>query len=130
LSSFAALRSSDGALTIMIISKALSGSTPVTVNLANFSPTGPAQVWQLDASNSIRRLADAALTGGSYVQSVPSQSITLLVVPSGPSGNARPWKPKRKPPLPATPRLIERASPGAPPVTGAATARQTAAPSR
>jgi hypothetical protein len=39
LSTFAALRSSDGALTIMVISKALSGNTPVTANLA--APADP-----------------------------------------------------------------------------------------
>ena len=49
LSVFAAQRSSDGALTVMVISKVLSGSTPVTVNLANFSPGRAAQVWQLTA---------------------------------------------------------------------------------
>ena len=42
----------------MVISKVLSGSTPVTVNLANFAPGAAAQVWQLTASNTITRLAD------------------------------------------------------------------------
>src|SRR4029453_1335075 len=47
LSAFAAVRTSDGALTIMVISKVLSGTTPVTVNLSNFASAGRAQVWQL-----------------------------------------------------------------------------------
>ncbi len=82
LSSFAALRSSDNALTIMVVSKALSGNTPVTVNLSGFSAGGSAQVWQLDAGNAIRRLADVPVSGSSFSQGVPAQSITLYVVPA------------------------------------------------
>lgn len=129
VSSFAALRSSDGALTIMVVNKALSGSTPVTVNFANFTPAVAAQAWQLDASNSIRRLADVPLTGGRLVQSVPSQSITLLVVPSGPPVDARPRKPRRKPQAPAPP-VVGGTSLPVLSLTSAATARQTAAPLR
>jgi len=53
LSAFAALRSSDGAMTVMVVSKVLSGNTPVTVNLSNFSASGSAQVWQLTSANAI-----------------------------------------------------------------------------
>jgi len=98
LSSFAALRSSDGALTIMAISKALSGSTAVSVNLTGFSAGSTAQVWQLDGANSIRRLADAPVAGGVFSQSVPPQSITLFVVPAG--GRRKP--PRRRPGVPLT----------------------------
>ena len=38
LASFAALRQSDGALTVMVVNKALSGPTPVALSLAHFSP--------------------------------------------------------------------------------------------
>ena len=38
LSVFAAERASDGALTVMVIAKVLSGATPVTINLPNFAP--------------------------------------------------------------------------------------------
>jgi Glycoside hydrolase family 44 len=82
VSTFAALRSSDGSLTVMVIAKTLTGTTPVTVNLSNFLPTGPAQRWQLDAGNAITRLADVAPAGSSLSLTVPAQSITLLVVPS------------------------------------------------
>ncbi len=54
LSAFAALRASDGALTLMVVSKVLSGTTPVNINLANFAPGRAAQVWQLTASNAIK----------------------------------------------------------------------------
>ncbi|HKV39214.1 MAG TPA: PKD domain-containing protein, partial [Blastocatellia bacterium] len=90
LSSFAAVRSTDGALTVMIINKALSGNTPVTVNLANFTANGPAQVWQLTAANAITRLADANLSGNSLGLTLPQQSITLVIVPASSSQDEPP----------------------------------------
>ena len=57
--------------------------TPVTVNLANFSAAGTAQVWQLTASNAINRLADVSVAGNAITASVPAQSITLFVVAGG-----------------------------------------------
>jgi PKD repeat protein len=83
LSAFAALRSNDGAMTVMLISKVLSGTTPVTVNLANFSASGVAQPWQLTSANAIARLSDVGISGSSVNVTVPAQSITLLVVPAG-----------------------------------------------
>lgn len=80
LAAFAAERSSDGALTIMVISKVLSEETPITVSLANFSPSGKASAWQLTAANSITRLADIPVVTGSFATPVPSQSITLFEV--------------------------------------------------
>ena len=79
---FAATRSSDGALTIMAISKVLSGSTPATINLANFTAGPAAQAWRLTASNVITPLADVPVVGNSLSLSLPFQSITLLVVPA------------------------------------------------
>lgn len=81
VSAFASLRSSDRKMTVMIVAKQLSGSTPVTVTLANYTPSGAAQRWQLDATNSIAHLSDVALSSGTYTLTVPAQSITLLVVP-------------------------------------------------
>jgi len=94
VSAFAAQRSSDGALTIMIIGKALSGSTPATVSLANYTPASTAQVWQLTSANAIARLADVNVNGTSLSITVPPQSITLLVVSTagnlpGAPGNLR-----------------------------------------
>jgi hypothetical protein len=87
VSSFASVRSSDGAQTIMVINKALSGSTQVTMNLANCTSQGIGEVWQLTASNAITRLNDISLprvvSGAVSVNmTVPAQSITLIVVPS------------------------------------------------
>ena len=83
VSTFAAQRSSDGALTIMVVAKVLSGSTAATINLANFQPTGPAQVWQLTSANTITRLSDVSVGGNSFSVTLPAQSVTLFVIPSG-----------------------------------------------
>jgi hypothetical protein len=80
VAAFAAQRSTDGALTIMVISKYLSGNAPATINLANFAHSGTAQVWQLTAANTINRLADIGLSGNSFGVTLPPQSITLFVV--------------------------------------------------
>ena len=91
VSVFAAERSSDGALTVMVIAKVLSGSTPVTVNLANFAPSAAVNVWQLMASNTITRLSDLTVSGTSFTTTVPAQSVTLFVVPkSGAPANQPP----------------------------------------
>jgi PKD repeat protein len=83
LSAFAATRAGDGAMTVMVISKVLSGSTPVTVNLANFAASGVAQAWQVTSANAITRVADVNFAGSSFAVSVPAQSITLYVVAGG-----------------------------------------------
>ena len=79
LSSFAAVRSSDGALTVMIINKNLSSAALANVNISNFSSAGQAQVWQLTSANSITRLSDVSVSGNVNLN-VPAQSITLLVI--------------------------------------------------
>jgi len=81
VSAFASTRAADGALTVMVISKYLSGSTPVTVNLSHFSSAGPVPVYQLSVSNAITRLADIAVSNGVLTTTVPSPSVTLLIVP-------------------------------------------------
>ena len=84
LSAFASVRSSDGALTVMVINKQ-QGSTPVTVSLANFSNAGTAQAWQVNSASqtSIAHLADLTVTSNAISTTVPSQSITLFVIPAG-----------------------------------------------
>jgi Glycoside hydrolase family 44/Divergent InlB B-repeat domain len=77
---FAAVRSTDGALTIMVVTKSLSGVTPTTIGIANFTAGASAQAWQLTASNTITRLADLPLNGSTLSLTLPPQSITLIVV--------------------------------------------------
>lgn len=89
VSAFAAERSADGALTVVVISKYLSGNTPTTINLANSASNGTAQVWQLTAANTINRLADVNFSGNSFNVTLPPQSITLFVIPAA-TGNRAP----------------------------------------
>ena len=91
VSAFAAQRSADGALTVMVISKNLSGTTPATIALGNITHRGTAQAWQLTSANTIARLADLSLSGNSIVATLPAQSVTLFVVPA--SGTATPPQP-------------------------------------
>jgi hypothetical protein len=80
LSAFAALRSSDGAMTVMVINKVLSGATPVKITLANFATSGSAKVYRLTASNVIQKLTALAWSGGELNDTEPAQSITLYVL--------------------------------------------------
>ncbi|MGH9661721.1 MAG: PKD domain-containing protein, partial [Bryobacteraceae bacterium] len=90
VAAFGAERASDGALTVMVISKYLSGSTPVTLSLANFSAAGTAKRYQLTSSNTITALSDLSFTGSSLATSVPQQSITLFIFPKSQSNNQPP----------------------------------------
>jgi len=83
ISTFAAVRSADGALTVMIINKQLTGLQPMTMTITNFHSSGMAQVWQLASSNVITRLANLSLAGNSLSNALPPQSITLFVLPAG-----------------------------------------------
>ncbi|MDY7227574.1 glycoside hydrolase family 44 protein [Hyalangium rubrum] len=83
VSTYAAQRSSDGALTIMVVGKFLSGSASVSLELAGFLPKGFAQVWQLTSANSLTRKADVTLSGTRLTTTVPAGSVTLFVVPPG-----------------------------------------------
>ena len=87
---FAAQRASDNALTVMVISKYLSGTTPVSIALNNFSAGTTAQVYQLTSANAISRLADLSVAGSSVSFTAPAQSITLLVLPKSGVSNQPP----------------------------------------
>jgi hypothetical protein len=84
LSAYAATRSSDGALTVMVINKQ-QGTTPVTVSLANFANTGTAQAWQISSATqtAITSLGSVTVANNAISATVPSQSITLYVIPAG-----------------------------------------------
>jgi hypothetical protein len=79
LSAFAALRSTDGALTVMVVNKSATAAA-TTVNLSNFTGASTAQVWQLTSANQITHLADTAITANAVNISLPAQSITMLVL--------------------------------------------------
>ncbi len=82
LSAFGAVRTSDGAMTLMVINKNLNNATPITASLTNFSAVGTAQRWQLTSANTINHLANVALTNGVLSDTLPAQSITLFVMPA------------------------------------------------
>ena len=84
LSSFASVRTSDGALTVMVINKQ-TGSTPVTINLNNFSNNGTASAWQISSAtqSSITSVGSVSVSSNAITTTVPSQSITLFVIPAG-----------------------------------------------
>ena len=87
---FAAQRTADSALTVMVINKYLSGNTPVSLTLNNFAANGTAQVYQLTSANAITRLTDLSFSGSTAAFTAPPQSITLLVLPGGTSSNIPP----------------------------------------
>jgi hypothetical protein len=89
LAVYGALRSSDKAVTIMVINKTY-GDLTETFNLANVSSTGTAQAYLYSNANlaAIAGPASIAVTppaSGSTTSTLsttfPTQSITLLVVP-------------------------------------------------
>jgi hypothetical protein len=82
LAAFAASRSFDGALTVMVVNKVLSGTTPVLLSVTNFPSAGAAQVWQLTSANSINRLADTLIASNTVSNTLPAQSVTLFVLPA------------------------------------------------
>jgi len=82
LSAFGAVRSSDGAMTLMVINKDLNNATPVRANITNFNATGTVQRWQLTSADAITPLANLTLTNPVLSDIVPAQSITLYVLPA------------------------------------------------
>jgi hypothetical protein len=81
LAIYAARRSGDGALTLMIVNKSTSSLTS-PISLAGFSPSGTAKVYRYGAANlgAIVRQADQPV-GGNFSASFPASSITLMVLP-------------------------------------------------
>ena len=83
VSVFAAARTNDSALTVMVINKQGITNAATTLQITNFIPRSPAQVWQLASTNAITRLADLAFTGNTLSNLLPAQSVTLFVIPAG-----------------------------------------------
>jgi len=83
VATFAATRSTDGALTIMVVNKQLSSNAPVSITVTNFPPSSTAQAWRLTSANTIARLSDRTLTGKTLTDILPAQSITLFVLSNG-----------------------------------------------
>jgi hypothetical protein len=82
LAAFAAVRTGDGAMTIMAINKDLLNATPLRAAITNFANSGTAQAWQLTSANVITHLADVPYANGTLSNTLPSQSITLFILPT------------------------------------------------
>ncbi|MFN8483615.1 MAG: glycoside hydrolase family 44 protein [Anaerolineae bacterium] len=83
LAIYGAQRSSDNALTLMVVNKT---NTPLAshLSLAGFSPAAAAAVYRYSPANlaAIVREADLAVTGSGFDATSPGQSITLFVLPA------------------------------------------------
>ena len=89
LAVYAALRTRDNMLTLVVINKTYADLTS-TLNLENLTASGPAQVWLYSNANLKAILAQpnvavATPTGGSTSSTLsatfPAQSITILIIP-------------------------------------------------
>ena len=81
LAVYAAQRSGDGALTLLIINKSAANLTS-QISLAGFTSSGPAQVYSYSAANAqqIVKQADQSVDSG-FSATFPAASITLMVLP-------------------------------------------------
>jgi len=84
LAIYAAQRTADNALTIMVVNKT-SGDLTSSIALSNFQSSGVAQVWRYSSANlgAILHPSDVAVTASGISTTFPANSITLLVVPTG-----------------------------------------------
>ncbi|MEO8880032.1 MAG: glycoside hydrolase family 44 protein [Gemmatimonadaceae bacterium] len=77
---YSSLRTSDGALTIMVINKSATAQS-AHVGLAHFTPAGKASVYTFSGANTaIVKGADVWVRPGGVALSFPPSSITLVVV--------------------------------------------------
>lgn len=84
LAIYAAHRTADNALTLMVINK--TGDTLTsTVQLNGFNPSSAAQVYRYSKAdlNAIQHLSDQAVTAAGFSADFPKNSITLFVIPNG-----------------------------------------------
>jgi hypothetical protein len=82
LAIYGAERSSDGALTLMIVNKRGENLTR-NPNLSGFNPRGSAQVYHYSAVNlrPVAREANQAAGGNGFAAIYPTNSTTLAVIP-------------------------------------------------
>lgn len=82
LAIYAAQRTSDQALTLMIINKTTADFT-TTVSLSSFAPGSKATVYRYSAANlaAVVRQADQSVSAGGLAATFPASSATLIVIP-------------------------------------------------
>ncbi len=81
LSVYAAKRSSDGALTVIVLNKT-TGALTSNISLAGIAPQPAASVYRYSSANlaAIQHMADQAMTASGFSTSFPGYSITLFVI--------------------------------------------------
>ena len=93
VSAFAAERSTDGAVTVVVVNKGAAAAS-TTVTLANAAHGAASEMWQLTSANAITRLADAPVSAAhALTATLPAQSVTLFVIPRGTSPTGPPAAP-------------------------------------
>jgi hypothetical protein len=105
LAVYAARRTADGALTIMVINKHLTAAYTSTLGLAGYSPAAAAAVYRYSAANlnAIVRLPDQPVAAAGFSAMYPPQSITLFVLSPSAPGTAPTATPTQTPPAGSTP---------------------------
>lgn len=84
VSAFAALRTRDGALTVMLINKE-DAESAVELAVRGFRLAGTAEAWQTAGPQAaIARIAAPALADGAPALRLPPQSLTLLILAAAP----------------------------------------------
>jgi Glycoside hydrolase family 44 len=90
LSVYGAQRTSDGAMTVLVINKS-TGDLTSNVALDDFSSSGTAQVWRYSSADLSHIVRQADVTASSSTSSpmsltFPASSATLLVIPAASTG--------------------------------------------
>ena len=82
LSAFAAQRTSDSALTVMVVNK-VTTAAPITVNISGFNGGTTAIPYQINSvsQSEISELAGVPVINGTLTATMPPQSITLFIIP-------------------------------------------------
>lgn len=90
MSIFAAERSSDHALTLIVINKT-TGALTTTLALTGFTPASSAQVYRYSGANlgAIVSQPSQVVNAGGFTATYPASSITLFVIPSASDGTRR-----------------------------------------
>ena len=88
LAIYAARRTADSALTVMVINKSLTATLTSSVSLAGYTPATSAQAYRYSAANlgAIVALPSQAVSASGFSATFPAQSVTLFVLsPAAPS---------------------------------------------
>jgi hypothetical protein len=100
LAVYAAKRSSDGALTVVVINKTTDALTS-PLSVSGFSLPAKARVFRWTGAQSIDRLADQGVSGPGFTTTYPGQSVTVFQLGGGAS---------QPPPPPPPPPALSVAS--------------------